>query len=392
MGMHIIHIITGLADGGAEAVLYRLVTSDTSGARHTVVSLGYDGKYGPMLQSSGVAVHTLKMPRGRVTIGGLMRLYRLLYRERPDVVQTWMYHANLVGGVMARFAGIPRVFWGIRHTNILKGTTGASTRTVDWLCAHLSGFLPDGIVACAESARQVHMANGYWPGNFSVIPNGYDLTAFQPDLASRQAIRRELGIEEDIALVGLVGRWNRQKDHTNLINAFAHLHVFHPECRLLLAGTGCDAANAGLTELISNLGLIGCVHLLGSRTDVPALMNALDLHVLPSSSGEAFPNVVAEAMACGTPCVVTDVGDAAIIVGDTGWVVPPSDSDRLAEAITTALRERRDPAHWSERCKRARQRIVESYSLDGMVNRYHALWAGLGLVAIELRSRFTSIS
>ena len=370
----ITHIITGLADGGAEAVLYRLVTTDTSGTRHVVVSLGDAGKYGPMLQSLGVNVHALDMPRGRLTTGGLVRLYRLLRRERPDVVQTWMYHANLVGGIAARLAGCRRVFWGIHHTNLGKGTTGFSTRMVDWVCARLSRLMPYGIVACAESARQVHVARGYWPGKFCVIPNGYDLSHFRPDIASRHAVRRELGLDAHVALIGLVGRWHPSKDHANLLKAFAHLQSSHPESRLLLAGTQCDAGNAELGQLISNLGLNGVIHLLGARPDVPAIMNALDLHVL-SSSGEAFPNVVAEAMACGTPCVVTDVGDAAVMVGETGWVVPPSNSDRLAKAIAAALDERQDPARWAERCKRARQRIIDNYSVERMVARYHDLWS-----------------
>jgi glycosyltransferase involved in cell wall biosynthesis len=141
----------------------------------------------------------------------------------------------------------------------------------------------------------------------------------------------------------------------------------------VLAGTGCSDDNAALVAQIKDHGFQGAVRLLGRRGDIPAIMNALDLHVL-SSRSEAFPNVVAEAMACGTPCVVTDVGDAALIVGNTGWVVPPRDPERLAEAIVEALRERTDAKQWQSRSRAARQRILNEFSLEDMVERYHRVW------------------
>lgn len=370
--MKITHIITGLDDGGAEAVLHRLVTSDRSGARHIVVSLGDGGRYAPLLQSASVPVHTLGMPRGRLTMGGLMRLYRLLRRERPDIVQTWMVHANLVGGIIARLAGCHRVFWGIHHTDLARGSLRSSARKAEWLCARLSGFVPRGIVACAERARQVSVASGYAPNKISVIPNGYDLSQFRPDPDARQAVRRELDIGDDIALIGLVGRWDPLKDHANLLRAFAQVRLTYPQCRLLLVGSGCDSGNRELAQLIADLELGGTVHLLGPRTDIPAVMNALDLHVLPSFS-EAFPNVLCEAMACGTPCVSTDVGDAAAILGSTGWIVPPRDFIALASAIINAITERTCPS-WQNRKGKARDRIVENFSIHAMVEHYKTLW------------------
>ncbi|OQM77582.1 glycosyl transferase family 1 [Pseudaminobacter manganicus] len=371
--MTIIHIITGLSDGGAEAVLYRLLTADRSGARHAVVSLGDTGKYGPMLQAAGVTVHALGMPKGRLTLRGLARLYRLLRRERPDVVQTWMYHANLVGGVVARLVGCRRVVWGIHHTTLVPGTTGRSTRIVDWLCARLSYWMPKAIIACANGARQVHVASGYDARKFEVVPNGYDISVFSPDAGSRTRVRREIGIPAEASVIGLVGRWDPQKDHANLIRATAILRAKHPGLHLVLVGNECDENNAALGRLLQSSGGPDKIHLLGRRADVPAVMNALDLHIL-SSYSEAFPNVVAEAMGCGTPCVVTDVGDAGLIVGDIGWVVPPKNSTALAEAIADALDELQDAPRWCARQYAARQRIVSEFSLDGMVSRYRQVW------------------
>lgn len=370
--MTILHVITGLEDGGAEAVLYRLATSG-GGGQHVIVSLSGAGKYGALLEARGIKVLCLDMPRGRVTLGGLRKLFATIHRERPDAVQTWMYHANLVGGLAARLSGIRNIFWSIHHTTLIPGTTGASTRIVDWLCAHLSHFVPKGIIACAQEAQRVHVANGYQASKFTIIPNGYDVSLFSPDPQAGVRIRQELGIPSHTRVIGLVGRWDPQKDHANLIAALQIAKRSHPALHLVLAGTRCDSDNPDLIRLLQTVGYSDPVHLLGRRSDVPSLMNALDLHVL-SSYSEAFPNVVAEAMACGTPCVVTNVGDTVTIVGDTGWVVQPKNATALALAIESALHERNDEGRWEARQAAARQRIASTFSLDTMVARYRKVW------------------
>lgn len=371
--MIVCHLITGLADGGAEAVLYRLCTFPQPGYRHIVVALGPEDKYAPMLREAGVETHCLGLARGRLTLAAIIRLYGMLRRFKPHVVQTWMYHANLVGGLAARLAGRSNVVWGLHHTTLVPGTTGKSTLLVNRLCGWLSGSIPSHIVACAENARLVHEEYGYDPSKFVVVPNGYETGKFALDETAGAAIRQELGIGTQLPVVGLVGRWHPDKDHLTLIAAFARVTGHFPDAKFLLAGTGCSDDNAALVAQIKDHGLQGAVRLLGRRGDIPAIMNALDLHVL-SSRSEAFPNVVAEAMACGTPCVVTDVGDAALIVGNTGWVVPPRDPERLAEAIVEALRERTDAKQWQSRSRAARQRILNEFSLEDMVERYHRVW------------------
>lgn len=371
--MIVCHLITGLADGGAEAVLYRLCTYPQPEHRHIVVALGPEDKYAPMLREAGVSTHCLGLARGRLTPGAIVRLYRLLRRYKPDVVQTWMYHANLVGGLAARLAGCSNVVWGLHHTTLVPGTTGKSTRIVNRLCAWLSVSIPSHIVACADSARRVHEGYGYEASKFVVVPNGYETGKFLPDATAGTAIRRELGIDQDAPVIGLVGRWHPDKDHPTLLAAFARVLERFSGARFVLAGTGCTPDNSALVALIRDHGLEGAAHLLGRRNDIPAVMNALDIHVL-SSRSEAFPNVVAEAMACGTPCVVTDVGDASLIVGDTGWVVPPRNPEQLAGAIVEALRERSDVEKWKARSHAARQRILSEFSLEKMVERYHRVW------------------
>ncbi len=371
--MVVCHVITALADGGAEAVLYRLCTFPQSQHRHIVIALGPEGKHALMLREAGIETHCLGLGRGRLKPGAIIRLYRLLRGYKPDVVQTWMYHANLLGGLAARFAGCRNVVWGIRHGELVPGATERSTRLINRLCAWLSASIPVRVVSCAESARLVHEGYGYDASKFVVIPNGYETKKFEPNATAGAAIRRELGIDQNAPIVGLVGRWHPDKDHPMLVAAFARVVERFSGARLLLAGTGCTPDNAALVAQMRDQGLSGVVHLLGRRSDVPAIMNALDIHVL-SSRSEAFPNVVAEAMACATPCVVTDVGDASLIVGDTGWVVPPLNPDQLAEAIAEALLERSEAEQWQARRRAARQRILNEFSLEQMVERYHQLW------------------
>src|SRR5574337_1243040 len=190
--MTVMHIITGLNDGGAEAVLFRLCTSDKA-CSHEVVSMMDAGKYGPLLEQAGVTVTCLNMPQGRLTLSGLARLWSVLRKTRPDVVQTWMYHADLVGGVVARLARVAPVFWGIRHSTLEAGKSRRTTIAIARLNAWLSPWIPAGIVCCAERARDVHQALGFAQEKMTVIPNGYDLGRFRPDAAARMRLRMEWG-------------------------------------------------------------------------------------------------------------------------------------------------------------------------------------------------------
>lgn len=372
--MKILHVITCLDDGGAEAVLYRLCTHDGEN-QHVVVSLMDAGKYGPLLRAGGVDVYCLGMPRGRFWLAGLRHLWRLMRTQRPDVVQTWMYHADLVGGVVARLAGVRAVCWGVRNTTLEPGSSARGTIWVARACARLSRRVPRTIVSCSREAARVHGALGYATEKFTVIPNGYDLKRFAPDVAAQERLRAKWDIAADLPLIGMVARFDPQKDHTTLLSALGQFARAGAAFHAVLVGAGIDADNAALEGAIKAAGLDGQVRLLGGRDDVPAVMNALDLHALSSAYGEAFPNVLAEAMACGTPCVTTDVGDAALIVGDTGWVVPPRDAEALAAAIDDAMRERAErPAAWAQRRRAARERVVEHFDVERMAGAYRAAW------------------
>ena len=370
--MQVLHIITDFDDGGAQAVLYRFITADSKNT-HQVISLMNTGWYGDRLSALGVRVHSLDLPKSRLTIAGLNKLYQLIRQIDPDTIQTWMYHSDLIGSIVARLAGKKVIVWGIHNTNLDPAKTALSTRLIVRACAVLSG-VPRKIISCSQEGVKVHTALGYQPQKMVTIPNGYDVSEFSPKPECRSELRRQWQIAADTTLLGMVARWNPQKDHANLIAALAHLKTqAQSPWHCVLVGSNLDADNQVLTELLALHGISDRVTLLGIRNDIPAVMNALDVHVLSSAYGEAFPNVVAEAMACETPCIVTAVGDSALIVGDTGWVVPPSNPSELATAMSQAIDELALSA-WTQRQANCRQRIESNFSLQIMVAKYNEVW------------------
>ncbi|MFY2566710.1 glycosyltransferase family 4 protein [Achromobacter ruhlandii] len=375
--LRVVHVITGLGQGGAESVLWRLATFPGQEVEHIVVSLTDDGIYGERLRAAGVTVHALGMPRGRITLGGFMALRRLIAGARPDAVQTWMYHADLIGGLAARLAGVRAVAWGIRNSGAHLERSSRSARMVLRACALLSGVLPGAIVCAAQDAAERHAAKGYRRDRMLVISNGYDLSRYAPDAAARARVRAQWGLDGDVPVIGCVARWDPLKDHANLLRAVAALVRDGRDAglRCVLVGRGMTIDNPELMALVDKLGLRERLVLAGPSDDVPAVMNGLDLHVL-SSCAEGFPNVVAEAMACGVYCVVTDVGDAAYIVGDTGVVVPPEQPEALARGIETALRDVASRGQ-GRAGEAGRARVLANFDLARMVRDYIAVWRRL---------------
>lgn len=369
--MRIVHVITGLQVGGAEHMLRRLLLAQAaadSASRTTVVSLGKFGPIGEMLRRAGIDVIALGM---RTPLGAplaVWRLRRLLLRLRPDVVQTWMVHADLLGGLAARAAGIRAVVWGIRTTDF--SINPLATRAVRWLCARLSSTLPHVIVCAAEASRRAHVQAGYDASRMLVIPNGFDATAWQPQPQRGAQVRSELGLPADGVVVGCVGRFNVAKDQGTFVAAAARVAARRADCRFLLVGRGLDRGNAELMRWIEATGHAARFVLLGERTDVAACLAAMDIFVLPSRS-EGFPNALGEAMAMALPCVSTDVGDAAVLLGDTGRIVPPRDPSALAEAVLALAAL--PSAQRGQIGQSARERVLERFSLQQACERFTAL-------------------
>ena len=372
--IRVCHLITSMATGGAETALYRLLThADRQRFAMTAVSLTDGGTYGPMLSAAGIPVHTLDMRRGRLSLGAFARLVALLRREKPDILQTWLYHSDLIGTAAAPFCGSPPLLWNIRcsvtDARYVKGQAGAVVR----LLARLSRR-PRLIISNSEAGRIVHTALGYHPRAWEIVPNGVDTRMFAPDTEARRAVRNELGLPRDAVLVGLVARFDPLKDHATFLQAAARVIAKRAEVHFVAVGSGVSRGNPELDQLSADLGLAGNLHLLGERRDIPRLNAAFDIATC-SSLGEGFPNVLIEAMACATPCISTDAGDSELVLGDTGLIVPPADPEAFADAILRLV-----DAGWDERVRlgqAARTRAQELYSLDTMVARYQALYAGI---------------
>lgn len=370
--MKILHIITSLGQGGAESALFRLVSHDSE-TTHKVVSLSGGGFYLPQLIEAGIPVLCLNMSGCYMPLREIGRLFSQVSAYKPDVIQTWMYHADLCGAMVGVLTRLP-VVWGVRNTSLDKSLVPPKTRFVARVCGFLSKSMPQLITVCAHSAALAHVKVGYDGRKMRVIHNGYDSTMYGEDYEARSALRAAWDICSRLPLIGMIARDHPVKDHENFLNALGLLMQRGKHFQAVLVGPGMSLENDRVRASLTEWGLQERVRLIGPREDVPAVMQALDLHVL-SSVSEAFPNVVAEAMASGTPCVVTDVGDAGLIVGRTGWVVPPRDAVALANAMEAALDQMADSVCWSNRKMDCRSRISGEFGLEAMVNKYRYTWA-----------------
>jgi glycosyltransferase involved in cell wall biosynthesis len=368
----VVDLITVLSVGGTQRALTTLVeTSNGNVVSHRVYSMMDVGPVGEELISAGVDVRALEMHRGSPSLFALLRFVRALSNARPDVLQCWTYHANLLGFVAGKLAGVPHIVWNIRCSNIEFDHYHRLTQWTVSLGARLSGFV-DAIIFNSVAGKNVHRAWGYQNAKTMVIPNGINLDEFKPDYSARSSVRDELALSRDSLLIGLIARYHPMKDHAGFLNAAALGCQREPLIHLLLAGEGVDPDNSELSRLVYEKGLKGRIHLLGRRRDIPRLTAALDIATSSSISGEGFSNALGEAMACGVPCVATDVGDTADIVGDTGVVVPPGSPRALARGLTDMV----DLGVAGRKAlgQRARQRVEEKFSIPTMVEAYKSLY------------------
>jgi glycosyltransferase involved in cell wall biosynthesis len=370
--MNILHIIIGLDIGGAEMMLKRLVESHLGNHayRHVVVSLTDMGKLGEQIQSNGVEVYSLGMRSAFGIPLVLWRLVRLIRVSRPDIVQTWMYHADLLGGLAARMSGNRHVIWGIRTTDIRAGGSSA-TVFVRWLCARLSRWVPQVIVCAAEASRQSHIAVGYDATKMVVVPNGYDFFWLKASTDERKSLREKCGINQNDVVVGSLGRFHAVKDQENFVRAAGFLAPQYPQLRFLMVGRGLNWDNVQLVEWIVSTGCKDRFVLLDERKDVPQCLAAMDVFCLHSRT-EGFPNVLAEAMAMGLPCITTDVGDAADILGDDDFVVPVKNSASLADALLRMCDL--DPVDRKILGERNAKKVREEYGIEKIRQKYEEVY------------------
>ena len=369
----VMHIITTLGPAGAENMLFRIAAGmDGTRFENEVVSLTGILDLAEKMNSIGVRVRTLAMKKSIPNPLLVMRLAQWIRESKPDVIHTWMYHANLIGSLAARLAGNVPVVWAIHHNAFDPRVDKRRTMLVNRTCALLSRKCAARIVFCSEASLRTHKQLNYAGEKMQVIPNGFDLEQVKPEPAARESLRQELGLPADAILIGFAARFHPHKDHHNFIQAAERLHKLRPDVHFVLFGMGINWENRQLTEWIESAGIHGRCHLLDLRQDISRLFSGIDIATTASRS-EAFPIVVGEAMACGTPCVVTDVGDSALIVENTGSVVPPENPHALAEAWRALIDA--GPAIRRRLGMAARDRVQRHFALPAIVESYQQIYA-----------------
>jgi glycosyltransferase involved in cell wall biosynthesis len=372
----ILHLITTLEVGGAEMMLHKLLSKmDHTRFKSFVICLSEMGLVGQKIAEQGIRAYSLNMPRGRLTIKGLNKLQKLLNFFRPKVMQTWMYHADLLGYFFGRLTGIKHICWNIRCSNMNLAKYPLTTRLTIKLCALMSKH-PDAIVSNSHEGIKYHKSLGYRNRRWEMIPNGFDLMKFKPDAQAKLKLLKELGLgaEMPATLIGYIARFDPMKDHPTFLDAACGLLRERRDVHFVMVGRNVDWSNRIFTAKIPKIFLRN-FHLLGERSDVERITAGFDVACSVSSYGEGFSNAIGEAMACGVPCVVTDVGDSAVIVADTGKVIPPKSPGSLAKALYDVVHMPFENRR--EMGLRGRERIGRLFSLERIVDRYENLYMNL---------------
>ncbi len=371
----ILHLTSSFGlGGGAEANLLRLVSNmDRARFRNTIVTMTEGVQHESLftdLTRSGISVHSLKMCRGIPNLAATVQLFNIIRRTRPQILQTWMYHADLLGTLVGKLARVPFLAWNLRCSSLSINDERRRSKFIVQILAKLSWF-PGVILANSQAGIQFHRSVGYSPHRWLYIPNSLDTIAFRPDLNAAAWLRTELRLNPEARLVGLIARFHPSKDHITFIEAARELAVDEPTAHFVLAGTGITISNDHLMCLINSTGFPERFHLLGHRTDIGHITAGLDVSC-SSSISEGSSNIITEAMACGIPCVVTDVGDSSGVLDKFGRTVPPRDPHTFAQACKELLNLSFEQRHALGLA--ARVRAEQYFSLPSIVAQYEQLY------------------
>lgn len=371
--MNILHIIIGLNIGGAERSLQRLIEAHRNNPeyQHTVISLTTTGKIGEELTECGIKVIPLGMTSFLSSPVIFLKLITAIKKQQPDIVHTWMYHADLMGGLAAWLLR-KKVIWSVRntHTAVEKGTSKV-TFYIMRLCAFLSPYIPQKILCVANAAATTHEKYGYQKSKMAVIPNGYNLEKIQSASISNLS-RGDIQLDEKSIIIGSVGRFNDYKDFPTFINAAKIFLKQHSNLQFLLVGRDLNQHNKLLNKWIAETNAPEKFILLDERKDVPALMKLMDIFCLHSAS-EGFPNVLGEAMCLGLPCVTTDAGDAAFIIGNhPELIVPTRNPESLAKALQQLILL--TPTQRKQLGSELSERIATEFSIEKTITAYENIY------------------
>ena len=357
----VLHVIPSLHLGGAEKTLVELLSDPSARKNASIAVLFGGGRLESRLTDLGVPVIDLKATGLFSLLGAVRRLARLIRTSRPQVVQSWLYYADLLCVVALKLSGRRHktaLCWGIRCSDHRLGEYHYRLRVAIWACSRLS-HLPDVIVYNSNAGLAAHSARGYKPRRVEIVENGIDSGRFHVGNAARQRIRSEFGCGDDEIVVAMIGRNDAQKG----FDVFLDVAGRFPNVRAVAAGKGTEILPS--RENLSRLGV---------RDDIPDILAAADIVMSCSRYGEGFLNVVAEAMAAGRPVICTDVGDASRIVGTAGIVVPPHDIEALARSLGELID---DPDRRYALGQNGRLRIQSEFPLSKMVSSFTELYDSL---------------
>jgi len=373
----VLHVTPGLETAGAETLLTQLVGAmDRDRFENVVISLTDEGQMlGKSIREKSIPLHAMHFSRGIPNPGLIYKLAQEIKRHSPTVVHTWMYHANIVGSLSCQIAGRPKLVWGLHTAKVGPGDVKPLTMQMIRLGKVMSRRFPDRIACSSDSARAAHVELGYALDKLQTIYNGIDTGKFVPDEAVRDAKRRELGIDANAPVVGMVARFMKVKDHATFFRAAGILHKRRPETRFVLCGAGVTKDNAPLWSYVTDAGVQDATRLLGLSHDTERLNTAFDVATSSSAFAESFCIALGEAMSCGVPCVTTNMEGPAALVGDTGIVVPIGDANAMAAAWEKMIDL--SPTGRADVAERSRRRILEHFSLTSMVKQYEDLYSQL---------------
>ncbi len=370
--MKVLHIITSLGSGGAEGMLFRLIQSSNDSVEHSVICLNKGGKYVPLMKKNSIDVLVLNF-RYSSLISGVFKILKFSYKKKKDgykVLTSWLYHADIVAWFIRLIFRFDKLFWNIRYTKLQFGRPLLKNYIILKFLSFLSHFYVKGIISCSKSAYEIHKKLGYKKEIFKIIPNGYYINQsvkFNPTLKKYNGILR----------ICLIARWHPQKDFENLFQALDLLNYKNINYQLTIAGNRTGSKNKELISLINKYDLKDKCTLLGEVENVDSVYSQSHITILPSSHGEAFPNVLVESMLNYTPCISTDVGDAAHIIPDIESVVPVRDYKSLANAIVKNLIILKDKNEiYLDNCSKLFNRVNKDYNIDEISKSYIALWKG----------------
>lgn len=363
--MKVALLVRSLERGGAERQLVMLARVLKSSGVDVVVLVFYAG--GPFekdLIDAGIRVISLDKASRWDLLGFTWRLINALRQERPTILYGFVVSPNLLGSAIKPLFPNMRMVWGVRSARTDLSAYDWVTKLVYGLEGRLSS-LPDLIIVNSKVGRHHLRTRGFPSKKVVFVPNGIDVDRYHRDPAGRERLRREWGVQGSEFLIGIVGRADPVKAHEVFVAAAHALRSRDARLRFVCIGVQEPKASE-LRDEAARLGMASCFHVEGPRDDLSAVYSALDVNVMCSHS-EGFPNVVAEAMACGVPCAVTDAGDAVEIVGDTGEHAPVADPAGLARAIEALLARVQSDAEFLGRAARAR--IEDRYSLGALAER-----------------------